>query len=254
MREINILGIQRISAADARGSRRSIRRIRLDDAGGWFDGEIRETWPALCRRALSGPRRQRVTERARNATGCSPKPKSSSAAFRFRSTCAPARRGSNGFTSAPPARATCWIGDLWGSDVVVTTSRGVGSTAADRRIRGRRHPLFRQGPQPRRARPRGRRLRPSRLSPAAARGQDGLRRRRRRHRPRCRPAVRRRSGMRVVGTRREPQPGALLPAGFSEIGGAGDLDRFLPHSDFVVICCQWTPETTGCSTPSASPR
>jgi phosphoglycerate dehydrogenase-like enzyme len=23
------------------------------------------------------------------------------------------------------------------------------------------------------------------------------------------------------------------------------LDRFLPVSDFVVVCCQWTPETTG---------
>jgi phosphoglycerate dehydrogenase-like enzyme len=51
-------------------------------------------------------------------------------------------------------------------------------------------------------------------------------------------------GMRVVGTRRQPQPGAPLPQGFSEIGGAEALDRFLPDSDFVVICCQWTPETT----------
>ncbi len=51
-------------------------------------------------------------------------------------------------------------------------------------------------------------------------------------------------GMRVVGTRRFPQPEEPLPAGFSELGGAGDLDRFLPESDFVVICCHWTPETT----------
>ena len=51
-------------------------------------------------------------------------------------------------------------------------------------------------------------------------------------------------GMRVVGTRRQPQPGAPLPPGFSEIGGAEALDRLLPDSDFVVICCQWTPETT----------
>lgn len=50
--------------------------------------------------------------------------------------------------------------------------------------------------------------------------------------------------MRVVGTRRSPEPGAKLPPGFTEIGGAGDLDRFLPDSDFVVVCCQWTPETT----------
>ena len=51
-------------------------------------------------------------------------------------------------------------------------------------------------------------------------------------------------GMRVVGTRRQPQPGAPLPQGFSAIGGAEALDRFLLDSDFVVICCQWTPETT----------
>jgi phosphoglycerate dehydrogenase-like enzyme len=52
-------------------------------------------------------------------------------------------------------------------------------------------------------------------------------------------------GMRVVGTRRTPrQPGEPLPSGFSELGGPTDLDRFLPDSDFVAICCQWTPETT----------
>ena len=44
-------------------------------------------------------------------------------------------------------------------------------------------------------------------------------------------------GMRVVGTRRREQPGAL-PQGFSEVGGADAIDRFLPESDFVVICCQ----------------
>lgn len=52
-------------------------------------------------------------------------------------------------------------------------------------------------------------------------------------------------GMRVLGIRRTPHPGAPLPEGFSEIGGADAIDRFLPESDFVVICCQWTPETTG---------
>src|SRR5215813_14102173 len=51
-------------------------------------------------------------------------------------------------------------------------------------------------------------------------------------------------GMRVVGTRRHPHPDRPLPPGFSELGGAEDLDRFLPESEFVVICCHWTPETT----------
>jgi phosphoglycerate dehydrogenase-like enzyme len=28
------------------------------------------------------------------------------------------------------------------------------------------------------------------------------------------------------------------------MGGTGDLERFLGQSDFVAVCCQWTPETT----------
>jgi phosphoglycerate dehydrogenase-like enzyme len=52
-------------------------------------------------------------------------------------------------------------------------------------------------------------------------------------------------GMRVVATRRhQPQSDEPLPEGFTELGSAADLDRLLPDSDFVVICCQWTPETT----------
>jgi hypothetical protein len=42
--------------------------------------------------------------------------------------------------------------------------------------------------------------------------------------------------------------------GFSEIGGPEALGRFLPQSDFVAICCQWTPETTRSSTKTASRR
>ena len=51
-------------------------------------------------------------------------------------------------------------------------------------------------------------------------------------------------GMRVVGTRRGVHPDDPLPPGFAELGAAAELDRFLPASDAVVICCQWTPETT----------
>jgi phosphoglycerate dehydrogenase-like enzyme len=51
-------------------------------------------------------------------------------------------------------------------------------------------------------------------------------------------------GFRVIGTRRRKLLNEPLPPGFTEIGGADDLDRFLPNSDAVAICCQWTPETT----------
>src|SRR5215472_4157304 len=42
----NILAIQRVGAAERAQIEAVDPRIRLTDAGGWFDGEIRDTWPA----------------------------------------------------------------------------------------------------------------------------------------------------------------------------------------------------------------
>jgi glyoxylate/hydroxypyruvate reductase A len=50
-------------------------------------------------------------------------------------------------------------------------------------------------------------------------------------------------GMRVLGTRRERRPDAALPPGFVEVGGKDNLDGYLAESEFVMIACQWTPET-----------
>jgi hypothetical protein len=47
MRSINILSIQRMSADDRAKIAASDPAIRLIDAGGWFDGEIRENWTAF---------------------------------------------------------------------------------------------------------------------------------------------------------------------------------------------------------------
>ena len=45
MSEINILCILRTSAVDRARIAAMDPRIKCVDAGGWFDGEIRETWP-----------------------------------------------------------------------------------------------------------------------------------------------------------------------------------------------------------------
>ena len=46
MRKLNVLSIQRTSA-EARSRITAVDpAIALTDAGGWFDGEIRDTWPA----------------------------------------------------------------------------------------------------------------------------------------------------------------------------------------------------------------
>ena len=47
MQTINILSIERISAEDRAKIEAVDPRIQLTDAGGWYDGEIRETWPAF---------------------------------------------------------------------------------------------------------------------------------------------------------------------------------------------------------------
>ena len=47
MHRIKVLSIQRISAEDRVKIEAVDPAIQLTDAGGWFDGEIRETWPAF---------------------------------------------------------------------------------------------------------------------------------------------------------------------------------------------------------------
>jgi phosphoglycerate dehydrogenase-like enzyme len=135
------------------------------------------------------------------------------------------------------------MGDLWGSRVMVTTSRGLGNNLAmaEYALAGILH--FAKGFH-RGAVDRGagtfdhRAYRPLLLEGKTAcvvgAGGIGL------DVGKLCAAL----GMRVVGTRRHPHQDQPLPPGFSELGGAEDLDRFLPESDFVVICCQWTPETT----------
>ncbi len=242
MQSLNVLAIQRSSAAERAKIEAVDPAIRLTDAGGWFDGEIRDTWPpATANRYLSpnatghGTRAERdqLLAEAEVVLGGWPFPLD----LRARS---PRLKW---FHQRPAGASNLLLGDLWGSDVVVTTSRGAGNTLAmaeyavagilhfakslHRAIHDREAGAFDH-----------RAYRPLLLHGKTAcvvgAGGIGL------EVGRLCGAL----GMRVVGTRRHPQPDAPLPTGFSELGGPADLDRLLPDSDFVVICCQWTPETT----------
>jgi glyoxylate/hydroxypyruvate reductase len=241
MHEINILSLQRVGAGDRARIEAVDPAIRLTDAGGWFDGEIRDTWPAYTAARYLPPastgqgtraQRDHLLAEAEVILGGWPYP------LDLRARAARLKW----FHQRPAGASNLRRGDLWGSNVTVTTSRGVGSTLAiaeyavagivyfakclnrialDRAAGNFDHRAYRSllidGKK-------------ACVVGAGGIGQDvgrlcaGL-------------------GMRVVGTRRMPQPAASLPAGFSEIGGPADLDRFLADSDFVVICCQWTPET-----------
>ncbi len=242
MRSINVLATQRISAVDRAKIEAADPAIQLIDAGGWFDGEIREIFTAYAAARYLVP----------NSTG------SGSREERDR-LLAEAEVILGGWPFPPDLRARAprlkWLhqrqagasnllgSDLWGSEILVTTSRGASNplpiaeyaiagilhfakgfnrAAVDRESGAFDHrayrPLLLQGKTVCVVGAGGIGLEVGRLCATL--------------------------GMRVIGTRRREQPGAPLPQGFSEIGGVGAIDRFLPERDFVVICCQWTPETT----------
>jgi phosphoglycerate dehydrogenase-like enzyme len=242
MQPINVLAITRIGPAERAQIEAVDPAIRLTDAGGWYDGEIRATWPGYAAaRYLGGntngsgtrEERDRLLAEAEVILGGWPFPLD----LRARS---PRLRW---FHQLPAGASNLRLGDLWGSDVAVTTSRGHGNTLAMAEYALAGILYFAKGLH-RAAVDRSagqfdhRRYRPLQMQgkTACIVGAGGIGR----EVGRLAAAL----GMRVVGTRREPRPGEALPAGFSEVGGPGDLDRFLAESDFVAICCQWTPETT----------
>jgi phosphoglycerate dehydrogenase-like enzyme len=228
MRNVNVLTLQRIGAADRAKIAAVDPAIRLTDAGGWFDGEIRETWPAYTGlRYLppgatgSGSReeRDRLLAEAEIILGGFPFPLD----LRVRS---PQLKW---FHQRPAGASNLLRGDLWGSDVIATTSRGDANplpiaeyavaaifyfakdfnrSASERMAGAFDHrayrPLLLDG------------------KTVCVVGAGGIGR----EVGRLCAAL----GMRVVGTRRSPETGAKLPPGFAEIGAAGDLAHFLPQS------------------------
>src|SRR5215470_10315258 len=242
MPHLNVLSIQRLGAEDRRRIEAVDAAIRLTDAGGWYDGEIRETWPAFASTRYLPPdatgagtreERDRLLAEAEVILGGWPFPIDLRArALKLK-----------WFHQSPAAASNLRIGDLWGSPVMVTTSRGWGNTLAMAEYVVAGILYFAKGLH-RAVVDRGagvfdhRAYRPLLLDGktvcVVGVGGIGL-------------AVGKLCaafGMRVLGTRRHAQPDRPLPPGFCALGGAGDLERFLPDSDFVVICYQLTPETT----------
>ena len=236
---VNVLAIQRVTADDIKAIKAVDPRVELVDAGGWFDGEIRDTWPeTTSRRYLSanaqgeGTReaRDRLLAEAEIILGGWPYPLD----LRARS---PRLKW---FHQRPAGASNLLRGDLWGSDVMVTTSRGLGNTLPiaeyviasmlffakglgqaerDRRAGEFNHLAY------------GPRLLHGRtlcVIGAGGIGEDV---------GRLGAAL----GMRVVGTRRTPTP--VPPAGFEYVGGSDELGKLLPASDYVAVCAQYTPET-----------
>lgn len=217
-------------------------RLGVVDARGWFDSEIRATWPQFCVLRYLGDRkspdstrkaRDRLLSNAEIILAGWPYPldlRSRSPRLRW-------------FHQLPAGASNLQLGDLWNSDVIVTTSRGYGNTQAMAEYvlacflhfsRGL-HLAYRD------------RLRCDFNHPAYCPillqgktvcivGAGGIGREVARL---CKGA-----GMRVVGTRRSKASENHAPPGFSRLEGPDRLYELLGESDFVAVCCQWTPETT----------
>jgi phosphoglycerate dehydrogenase-like enzyme len=239
MRKTSILTLTRLGAGDRAKIEGVDPAVQLIDAGGWFDGEYRETWPAFTAERYLAPganghgtraERDRLLADADIVIGGWPFPLD----VRAR---APRLKW---FHQRQAGASNLLRGDLWRSDVIVTTSRGSANSLAiaEYAVAGILHlakGLHRASIDREAGVLNARAYRPLLLQgkTACVVGAGGIGMEVGRL---CAA-----NGMRVVGTRRHRPPD--LPPGFSEIGCAGDLDRYLPDSDVVIICCQWTPET-----------
>lgn len=218
------------------------QRIKVVDVRGWFDVEIRASWPPwTVDRYLGNRNYPASTLEQRNDAlasaqvallGWPPLKDLASRAPRLR------------WVHELPAGASNLVDtDLWGSDVVVTTSRGLTnkrpmaeyvlasflhfSRGFHRSYRDkRRHRFEHQTYNPIM-------LRDKTACVVGAGGIGGE------VAKLCAAA-----GMRVVGTRRRADPATTPPAAFTRLESAGALHDLLRESEFVAVCCPWTRATT----------
>jgi phosphoglycerate dehydrogenase-like enzyme len=223
--------------------------VNVVDARGWFDGEMRDNWPGWRQRGRGGSEPETTTREQRDELlagaevvliGFPPPLDMRARAPRLR------------WVHQTPAGASNLLRcDLWGSDVMVSTSRGQADTRqpyAEYALGSLLH--FARGLH-RAYRDHARHAFAARdyapillqgktvcIVGAGGIGQEVGRL--------CAAA-----GMRVVGTRRSVDSAAPLPEGFSRLEPADRLAALLSDSDAVVVCCQLTRETTNLIGPAA---
>jgi len=217
-------------------------RVKIVDARGWFDVDIRATWPQWTVDRYLGARKYPATslEERNHAlasaqivlTGWPPLKDLRARAPRLK------------WVHELPAGASNFLDtDLWGSDVLVTTSRGHTNRRpmAEYVLASFLH--FARGLHLSYRDQKRRRFDHQTYDPVIVRdktvcivgaggiGQEVAKL--------CAAA-----GMRVVGTRRHVASGAPLPPGFVRLESSHLLHDLLGESEFVAVCCPWTRETT----------
>ena len=242
MDHVEVLVVQQVPDAVLHRIADVDHRVNVIDARGWFDGELRATWPKWTVDRYLGSREYPATTVAQRnealasaeimLVGWPPVKDISVRAPRLK------------WVHELPAGASNFLDtDLWGSDVIVTTSRGLTNRRpmAEYVLASFLH--FTRGLHLSYRDKRRHRLDHNTYDPIIIRdktvcvvgtggiGQEVAKL--------CAAA-----GMRVVGTRREVASTAPLPPGFARLEPAGALHELLRESEFVAICCPWTTETT----------
>jgi len=216
-------------------------RVKVIDARGWFDVELRATRPKWTVDRYVGSRKSPATSVAErnNAlalaeivlTGWPPVNDLRARAPRLK------------WVHELPAGASNFLGtDLWGSEIVVTTSRGLTNRRpmAEYVLASFLH--FARGLHLSYSEKQRRSFNHEAYDAIIVRdktvcivgaggiGQEVAKL--------CAGA-----GMRAIGTRRYATPAAALPPGFARIESSDRLYDLLGETEFVVVCCPWTKET-----------
>jgi phosphoglycerate dehydrogenase-like enzyme len=234
----DIASLVRLSTHEEAAIRAVDDSISLNHYGGWFDGEFRESWPAkTVARYVRGDGRGTQIERdaalaqAEIIIGGFPFPLD----LRARS---PRLKWLH---QTPAGASNLRRGDIWGSDVTVTTSRGYGETTAIAEYalagifhfaKGFDHAYLDQGSGA---------FDYSKYSVFSIErktlcvvGAGGIGR----EVARLSKAL----GMRTLGIRSSSH-GVSNDADFDRIDGPEQLNACLAESDYVVVSCQWTEGT-----------
>jgi glyoxylate/hydroxypyruvate reductase A len=249
MDSVEVLVIPQVSADVLQRIQNVDGRIKIVDVRGWFDVELRATWPRWTVDRYLGARKSVATslEERNHAlasaeivlTGWPPLKDLRSRAPRMK------------WVHELPAGASNFLDtDLWGADVLVTTSRGLTNRrpmaeyvlASFLQFARSLHLSYREKLR--------HRFDHQTYNPVIVRdktvcvvgaggiGQEVAKL--------CAAA-----GMRVVGTRRRMSSEAPPPSGFARLESSDFLHDLLRESEFVAVCCPWTKETDHLIGPAA---
>jgi glyoxylate/hydroxypyruvate reductase A len=242
MESVNILVLPPVSDEVLQRIQNVDPRVKIIDVRGWLDVELRATWPQWTVDRYLGARRHPVTSLAQRndalasaeivLTGWPPLKDLRARALRLK------------WVHELPAGASNFLDtDLWGADILVTTSRGLTNRRpmAEYVLASFLH--FARGLHLSYRDQKRHRFDHQTYDPVIVRdktvcvvgaggiGQEVAKL--------CAAA-----GMRVVGTRRHASSGAPLPPSFARLEPSHLLHELLGESEFVAICCPWTKETT----------